>query len=75
MVAPSGIGNLVRGAKKLELQPLVIVRLMWVLIEGKKQERMAVPQRGTQEAVGGLEFLLQAHLSFEVQVLGQVRHG
>jgi hypothetical protein len=48
---------------------------MWVLIEGKKQERMAVPQRGTQEAVGGLEFLLQAHLSFEVQVLGQVRHG
>jgi len=65
----------VRGAKKVELQPLVIVRLMWVLIEGKKQERMEVPQRGTQEAVGGLEFLLQVHLSFEVQVLGQVQHG
>lgn len=53
----------------------MIVRLMWVLIEGKKQERMEVPQRGTQEAVGGLEFLLQVHLSFEVQVLGQVQHG
>jgi hypothetical protein len=30
---------------------------------------------GIQEAVGGLEFLLQAHLSFETRVLGQVQHG
>lgn len=59
----------------MELRPLVIVRLMLVLIEGKKQEKMEVPQRGTQEVAGGFEFLLQVHLSFEVQVLGQVQHG
>jgi len=48
---------------------------MWVLIEGKKLGRTEVPQMGIQEAVGGLEFLLQAHQSFEMQVLGQVQRG
>jgi hypothetical protein len=48
---------------------------MWVLIGGKKLERMEVRQMGIQEAVGGLEFLLQVHLPFEVWVPGQVQHG
>lgn len=46
---------------------------MWVLIEGKKLGRMEERQMGIQEAVGGLELLLQAHLSFEARVLGQVQ--
>jgi len=48
---------------------------MRVLILEKKLERMEVPQTGVEEAVGGLEFLLQLHLSLEGWVQGKVQHG
>jgi len=53
----------------------VIEQQMRVLILGKKLERMEVPQTGVEEAVGGLEFLLQLHLSLEGWVQGKVQHG
>ena len=69
------MGNSARAVEMVERLYLVIEQQMRVLILGKKLERMEVPQTGVEEAVGGLEFLLQAHQSFEMQVLGQVQRG
>ena len=50
---------------------LAIGQQMRVLILEKKLER----KTGVEEAVGGLEFLLQLHLSLEGWVQGKVQHG
>jgi hypothetical protein len=54
---------------------LAIEQQMMVLIVEKKLERMEARQTGVEEAVGGLEFLLQLHLSLEPWVQGKVQHG
>jgi len=69
------MGSWVRAVKMVERLYLVIEQQMRVLILGKKLERMEVQQTGVEEAVGGLEFLLQLHLSLEAWVQGKVQNG
>ena len=66
------MGSWVRAVKMVERLYLVIEQQLRVLILEKKLERMEVPQTGVEEAVGGLEFLLQLHLSIEAWVQGKV---